>query len=109
MWQFSQQLTELGKRLSDLNVSFDCPDIPVLGIKGGTYDIQRFIYWNFLKCFYKPEWSMQLNDSTNYDWYAPSNAKRFSKLEFEEMIKSNNLNVSFFHEEEACYSGRFRK
>lgn len=109
MWQFSQQLTELGKKLSDLNVSFDCPDIPVLGIKGGTYDVQRFIYWNFLKCFYKPEWSKQLNDSTNYDWYAPSNAKRFSKFEFEEMIKSNSLDISFFHEEEACYSGRFKK
>jgi ubiquinone/menaquinone biosynthesis C-methylase UbiE len=109
MWQFSEQLTDLGKKLTELNVTFDCPDIPVLGIKGGTYDVQRFIYWNFLKCFYKPEWSKQLNDSTNYDWYAPSNAKRFSKLEFEEMIKSNSLGVTFFHEEEACYSGRFKK
>lgn len=109
MWKFSEQLTELGKRLTALNVSFDCPDIPALGIKGGNYDIQRFIYWNFLKCFYKPDWSKQLNDSTNYDWYAPSNAKRFSKEEFEAMINSNDLSISFFHEEEACYSGRFKK
>jgi SAM-dependent methyltransferase len=49
MWKFAEQLTELGKRLSDLNVTFDSPDIPLLGIKGGKYDIQRFIYWNFLK------------------------------------------------------------
>lgn len=109
MWKFSDQLTELGKRLTELNVKFDCPDIPVLGIKGGEYDIQRFIYWNFLKCFYKPEWSKQLNDSTNYDWYAPSNAKRFSKEEFEKMISDNHLSISYFHEEEACYSGRFKK
>lgn len=109
MWKFSEQLTELGKRLTELNVKFNCPDIPVLGIKGGEYDIQRFIYWNFLKCFYKPEWSKQLNDSTNYDWYAPSNAKRFSKDEFEKMIAENHLSFSFFHEEEACYSGRFKK
>jgi SAM-dependent methyltransferase len=109
MWQFSEQLTELGKRLSELNVSFTSPDIPLLGIKGGTYDIQRFIYWNFLKCFWKEDWGFDLCKSTNYDWYAPSNAKRFSKEEFLEMVSNNHLDVSFFHQEEACYSGRFLK
>ena len=109
MWEFSEQLTILGKTLSELKVSFNCPDIPILGIKGGEYDIQRFIYWNFLKCFWRDEWSFELNKSTNYDWYAPSNAKRFSKEEFEKMIFENKLAVSFFHEEEACYSGRFAK
>ena len=109
MWEFSEQLTVLGKTLSDLKVNFTCPDIPVLGIKGGEYDVQRFIYWNFLKCFWKDDWSFELNKSTNYDWYAPSNAKRFSKEEFMEIIKGNSFEVTFFHEEEACYSGRFRK
>jgi SAM-dependent methyltransferase len=109
MWQFSEQLTELGKRLSELNVSFESPDIPLLGIKGGKYDIQRFIYWNFLKCFWKEDWGFDLSKSTNYDWYAPSNAKRFSKDEFLAMVSANNLQVSYFHQEEACYSGRFLK
>lgn len=109
MWELSTQLTELGKRLSQLNVSFDCPDIPALGIKGGNYDIQRFIYWNFLKCFWNEEWGFDLSKSTNYDWYAPSNAKRFSKEEFVSMIEANNLDIVFMHEEEACYSGRFKK
>lgn len=109
MWEFASQLTELGKKLSDLNISFESPDIPLLGIKGGVYDIQRFIYWNFLKCFWKEDWSFDLCKSTNYDWYAPSNAKRFSKEEFEKMISDNKLNIHFFHEEEACYSGRFRR
>ncbi|HYM95551.1 MAG TPA: class I SAM-dependent methyltransferase, partial [Chitinophagaceae bacterium] len=109
MWKFSEQLTELGKRLSELNVSFESPDIPLLGIKGGKYDIQRFIYWNFLKCFWREDWGFELSKSTNYDWYAPSNAKRFSKQEFLQMVSDNNLEVKFFHEEEACYSGRFLK
>lgn len=109
MWKFSEQLTELGKRLSDLKVTFESPDIPLLGIKGGTYDIQRFIYWNFLKCFWKEEWGFDLSKSTNYDWYAPSNAKRFSKEEFLAMVNENKLQVNFLHEEEACYSGRFQK
>jgi SAM-dependent methyltransferase len=109
MWKFSEQLTELGKRLSDLKVSFESPDIPLLGIKGGTYDIQRFIYWNFLKCFWKEDWGFDLSKSTNFDWYAPSNAKRFSKQEFLDMVNENKLQVSYLHEEEACYSGRFLK
>jgi SAM-dependent methyltransferase len=109
MWELSTQLTKLGKTLSDLNVSFDCPDIPALGIKGGNYDIQRFIYWNFLKCFWKEDWGFDLSRSTNYDWYAPSNAKRFSKEEFLQMVIDNNMEVTFLHQEEACYSGRFKK
>jgi len=109
MWKFSEQLTELGKRLSDLKISFESPDIPLLGIKGGTYDIQRFIYWNFLKCFWKEDWGFDLSKSTNFDWYAPSNAKRFSKQEFLDMVNENNLATSYLHEEEACYSGRFLK
>lgn len=109
MWEFSAQLTELGKRLSELKVSFDCPDIPLLGIKGGVIDVQRFIYWNFLKCFWKEDWGFDLSKSTNYDWYAPSNAKRFSKEEFLDMAKANDLKVTFLHQEEACYSGRFAK
>lgn len=109
MWELAEQLTTLGKTLSELKVNFECPDIPALGIRGGTYDIQRFIYWNFLKCFWKDEWSFDLNKATNYDWYAPSNAKRYSKEEFEQMIVSNGLKIDYFHEEEACYSGRFVK
>lgn len=109
MWEFSSQLTQLGKNLSELKATFYCPDIPALGIKGGNYDVQRFIYWNFLKCFWKEEWGFELSKSTNYDWYAPSNAKRFSKEEFEAMIESSHLRTTFFHEEEACYSGRFLK
>ena len=49
LWEMSSQLTELGKRLSELNITFDSPDIPLLGIKGGKQDLQRFIYWNFKK------------------------------------------------------------
>jgi SAM-dependent methyltransferase len=109
MWEFSAQLTQLGKNLAELNVSFDCPEIPLLGIKGGTYDIQRFIYWNFLKCFWKEDWGFDLSKSTNFDWYAPSNAKRFSLEDFLQMASDNNLKTSVIHQEEACYSARFLK
>ncbi|MGV3684495.1 MAG: class I SAM-dependent methyltransferase [Daejeonella sp.] len=107
MWEFCSQLTELGKRLSELKMTFDSPDIPLLGIKGGSYDIQRFIYWNFLKCFWKEDWGFDLSKNTNFDWYAPSNAKRFDKDEFLSMGHISFMEPVFFHEEEACYTARF--
>lgn len=107
LWAMSAQLTELGRRLSELNVSFEAPDIPVLGIKGGNYDIQRFIYWNFAKCFWNANLGPETSVMTNFDWYSPSNARRFSEVEVREIIGANQMSEIFFHVEEACYSGRF--
>lgn len=109
MWEMSEQLTELGKRLSDLNIEIDIPDIPLLDIKGGKMDLQRFIYWNFIKCFWNESLGRETSISTNYDWYAPSNAERYSQEEFLSMIKSCGLTVSHLHTEEACHSGRFSR
>jgi len=109
LWEMSRQLTQLGKTLSELNVNIEVPDIPLLNIKGGNYDIQRFIYWNFIKCFWKEEWGAELCDATNFDWYSPSNAKRYSEEEYKHMIQDNDLEIIYFHKEEACYSGRFKK
>lgn len=109
LWEMSRQLTQLGKTLSELNIKFVSPDIPLLGIKGGEYDVQRFLYWNFIKCFWKEDWSTELSDATNYDWYSPSNAKRYAEDEFRKMITDNQLTIQYFHAEEACYSGRFSK
>jgi len=108
VWELSEQLTELGKRLTDLQVKFNSPEIPLLGIKGGEYDIQRFIYWNFMKCFYNEDLGYETSIAGNFDWYAPSNARRFDESEFKKMIYENNLEIVHFHSEEACYSGRFK-
>ena len=107
LWSLSEQLMELGKRLSELKIKFICPEIPLLGIKGGEYDIQRFIYWNFLKCFWNKDLGPDTSLVTNYDWYSPSNAYRFSEDDIHKLIAENKLIEIFFHAEEACYSGRF--
>lgn len=109
MWEMSNQLTELGKQLSELNIEIDVPSIPLLGIKGGRQDLQRFIYWNFLKCFWNESLGYQTSVATNFDWYSPSNAKRYSEEEYREMINKHDLKIVYFHSEEACYSGRFKK
>lgn len=107
LWALSEQLTELGKRLTELNARIDVPAIPALGIKGGNYDVQRFIYWNFLKCYWSATLGHDTSVVTNYDWYSPSNARRYSKDEVLQLAGKHGLSVPFFHEEEACYSGRF--
>lgn len=107
LWEMAEQLTELGRRLAALNVQFDAPAIPELGIKGGRYDLQRFIYWNFLKCFWNEDLGRETSVITNFDWYSPSNARRFSEAEVHELVRVNGLTERFFHAEEACYSGRF--
>jgi len=96
--------------LSELNVSIDVPDIPLLGIKnGGVIDIQRFIYWNFIKCFWNEDLGRVTSVATNYDWYSPSSATRFSVEEFLQYATDNKLETVFLHSEEACHSGRFKK
>lgn len=107
LWEMSEQLTELGKRLTELQVTFDAPAIPLLGIKGGKIDVQRFIYWNFLKCFWNPELGYDTSLATNFDWYSPSNARRFNEAEIRAIVAANGMTVKSFHIEEAAYSGRF--
>ena len=109
IWDLSEQMTKLGKMLSDLNIEVDFPDMPALGIKGGKQDLQRFLYWNFFKCFWNKDLGWDTSISTNFDWYSPSNAKRYSEEEYKIMINDNNLKINYFHSEEACYSGRFIK
>lgn len=109
MWEMSKQITELGKRLSELNVTINSPSIPLLGIKEGEVDIQRFIYWNFLKCYWNEDLGYETSLSVNYDWYAPQNAERYTKEQFMEMVRNSGLIERSFHTEEACHSGRFKK
>ena len=108
LWELSDQLTQLGKTLSDLNITIDVPDMPALGILGGKMDIQRFVYWNFIKCFWNAEHGYEASKIVNYDWYSPSTAFRYSRNQFIQMLSSAGFTSEFEHSEEACHSGRFR-
>jgi hypothetical protein len=99
----------LGKVLSDLNVTIDIPDMPALAIKGGRQDLQRFIYWNFIKCFWNDNFGWDASVMANFDWYSPSNAFRYNREEFLQMCGEAGWSNSFLHSEEACWSGCFSK
>ena len=109
LWALSEEVLKLGKMLSELNVEADFPNLPSLGIKGGKMDLQRFIYWNFIKCFWNEKLGYATSLNTNFDWYSPANAKRFSKEEVLADVAASGLTDLYFHEEECCYSGRFSR
>jgi len=98
--EVSAQITELGKRLSSLNVTIDAPDVPVLGIKAGEYDVQRFIYHFFMKAFWNPELSYNDNVVVNFDWYHPSTCSRHTLDEVHGWFDAANLDIIHSFEDE---------
>ncbi len=80
--EFSASMSELGRELSRLDATITLiRGIPVLGIPSGQHDLQRLIYWHFLKCFWNEDFSHNLNDLVNFDWYHPPHASRHTEEE----------------------------
>lgn len=92
-----REITELGRTLSDLNVEVDVPDVKVLGISAGTYDIQRFIYHFFAKVFWNPTMDFEANAAINYDWYHPQLATRHTQEEVEGWFDAEGLTIVHSH------------
>lgn len=107
--QVCEGITQLGRTLADLNVTIDiAQDIPVLGIKKGKQDLQRFIHWNVMKCFWNDDFDEFTNRIINYDWYHPENCFRFSPEEFREWFDTG-WEVQSWDVQEAGISCRARK
>ena len=103
--EFSKNMALLGKSLSQLKKKITITeDIPLLKIKSGTYDVQRFLYWNFLKCWWSPEVPFDQSIATNYDWYFPKFAYRHSENEVRKWFKDAKLKIVHFNEIESGYS-----
>ena len=88
-----REVTEFGKRLSELNCKVLIPDVRILGIDAGEYDVQRLIYHFFLKCFWNPDLEFDENVAINYDWYHPQLCTRHTLTEVETWFADNGLEV----------------
>lgn len=86
-------VTELGRTLSELNVKVNIPEVKVLGIEAGEYDVQRFLYHFFLKCFWNPALSFEDNAAINYDWYHPQLCTRHTLEEVESWFSEAGLKI----------------
>jgi SAM-dependent methyltransferase len=100
--KFSKDMALLGKNLSKIKKTITIPrDIPVLQIKAGTYDVQRFIYWNFLKCWWSNDVPFEQSIATNFDWYFPEYAYRHNQKEVKKWFKDSKLRIVHFNEIES--------
>ena len=95
--KISEAITKFGRSLSDLGVTVDVPeDIPILEIKAGKYDLQRFIYWHVFKCYWNDTIDWDSNVITNFDWYHPLHAHRHTPEEVRAWFEEIGLDVVHF-------------
>jgi ubiquinone/menaquinone biosynthesis C-methylase UbiE/uncharacterized protein YbaR (Trm112 family) len=103
--EFSKQMAYLGKSLSQLKKKIKIPyDIPLLGVKAGEYDVQRFVYWHFLKCFWDESDNLERSVGVNFDWYSPKFAFRHTPQEVKSWFKQTKLKITSFKEIESGIS-----
>lgn len=101
-WKALEPLTRLGVALGKLNVEIDVPeDIALLGIKKGKLDIQRFIYWNVCKLYYRPDYSLDEMNHINFDWYRPLNCQRHTPAELARWVEAAGMRIERMKVEEA--------
>ena len=93
-YELCRRITLLGKSLSDLDLEVDVPaDISYLGIESGREDVQRFLYWNVLKCFWNGDYDFETNVIVNFDWYHPRYAFRHDPDEVAQWFAERRLEV----------------
>jgi SAM-dependent methyltransferase len=104
-WEALKPLTKLGDALGRLGVTIDVPeDIPYLGIQKGTFDIQRFFYWNVCKLFHRPDFTIDEMNHINFDWYRPMNCHRHSPEEVVSWCAEAGLEIEHMDIQEAGIS-----
>ena len=92
-------LTELGRELSRLNakITLEKP-FPVLGIPAGVHDVQRLLYYNFVKCFWNEVFDYETNNMVNFDWYHPHNAWQHDPEEVASWLDGLGVKSYRFHD-----------
>ena len=81
-------ITKLGRALAELRATVEIEeDIPILGITKGTYDVQRFLHWNVMKCFWNDDFDFFTNNIVNVDWYHPVYCFRYTPEEFRVLVR----------------------
>lgn len=89
-----RQITEFGKVLSNTNIKINIPNVDLLEIQAGEYDLQRLFYHFFIKCFWNNEFNFEDNAVINYDWYHPQNCTRHTLNEIREWFTENGLKIN---------------
>lgn len=107
--EFSEQMTMLGEALKNIHSPLIISkDIPLLGIKKGKYNLQKFVYDHFIKCWYNPFQDKKYADLVNLDWYHPFYASHHSREEIMQWFKEFGIGkIKFIQPKGWEYSGFF--
>jgi SAM-dependent methyltransferase len=103
-YEACEALTDLGRELSRLNATITLENpIPVLGIPAGTHNVQRLVYYSFVKCFWNDAFDYETNNMVNFDWYHPHDAWQHSEEEVASWL--SELGVRHYHFNDANPNG----
>ena len=93
-------LTKLGRSLSAINEELVVEEgIELLGIEPGRYAIQTFIFDFFLRAYFRPEMSFDLNKIYNLDWFGPKNYHGVNGKEFVSICRDAGFEILQFNEQ----------
>ncbi|HRH67015.1 MAG TPA: class I SAM-dependent methyltransferase [Bacteroidia bacterium] len=87
-------ITRFGQELHKQNVKITVPALEVMGIEAGEYDVQRFVYHFFFKCFWSDSMNFHDNSVINFDWYHPQNCSRHTLEEVREWFYDAGLTIT---------------
>lgn len=89
-----EDITRFGQTLAEQQLKIKVPAVELLGIEAGEYDLQRFVYHFFAKCFWNPDLSFHDNTVINYDWYHPQLCSRHTPAEIREWFRQEGLTIA---------------
>tara|TARA_Y100000590_G_scaffold467418_1_gene646279 strand:+ start:15050 stop:16045 length:996 start_codon:yes stop_codon:yes gene_type:complete len=102
-FEATKSITKLAESLHDQKINITIPeDVPLLGFKKGEYDLQRFIYQNIFKLFWKKSMGFDESNMENFDWYYPKYSWRHTEQEIKDWCSEFNLKPKLIKEN---YSG----
>jgi SAM-dependent methyltransferase len=90
-------IAELGRQLANVGATVTVPQIDVLGIEAGEYDVQRLVYHFMLKCFWNDDLDAEANAAINFDWYHPQLSSRHTVEECRDWFARAGLEVTWEH------------
>jgi SAM-dependent methyltransferase len=97
-WKRMEAFTHLGRSLAAIKQPLVLEaDVPELGLKAGSYDLQRFAYYNLFKCFWNDALTFDENVNVNFDWYHPKYAHRQTPEQVTSWLTELGLEPEFFN------------
>ena len=98
-YEACEALTELGRELDRIEATITLTKpIDVLGIPAGVHNVQRLVYYGFVKCFWNNAFDFDTNNMVNFDWYHPHNAWQHTVEETEGWLKELGIEEYRFND-----------